>query len=83
MYNRPLIILILLLSFGLSAQVRKQVLLISSYNSSFPTYNQQINGIKSVLDIANVDIEFMDSKRFINPETHVLFYKTLKVGSKN
>ncbi|RXP55746.1 response regulator [Lutibacter sp. HS1-25] len=75
-----LLILFLQLSFGLYAQESKQVLLISSYNSRFPTYFQQINGIKSVLDTAkiDVDVEFMDSKRFIDIETQVLFYKSLK-----
>jgi PAS domain S-box-containing protein len=74
------LIFILHLSFGISAQENKHVLLISSYNSQFPTYFQQINGIKSVLDTANVnlDVEFMDSKRFTDTETFDLFYKSLK-----
>ncbi|MCB9016887.1 MAG: PAS domain S-box protein [Lentimicrobiaceae bacterium] len=72
--------IILLYSFGLKAQDQKRVLLISSYNSGFPTYFQQINGIKSILDTANtvIDAEFMDSKRFIDNKTHILFYETLK-----
>ncbi|MBN2595891.1 MAG: PAS domain S-box protein [Marinifilaceae bacterium] len=75
-----LLFFILLLPFGISAQENKHVLLISSYNSRFPTYSQQINGIKSVLDTAdvNIDVEFMDSKRFTDPETYDLFYKSLK-----
>ena len=84
MNNRSkfLLLLVLLLSFQSFAQEHKQVLLISSYNSRFPTYFQQINGIKSVLDTTNfnvnLDVEFMDSKRFINLETQTLFFETLK-----
>jgi len=68
------------LSLEISAQENKQVLLISSYNSRFPTYFQQINGIKSILDTSdvNLDVEFMDSKRFTDTETYNLFYKSLK-----
>lgn len=79
-WNIILLFFILHLSLGISAQENKQVLLISSYNSRFPTYFQQINGVKSVLDTAhvNIDVEFMDSKRFIGNETYNLFYKTLK-----
>lgn len=75
-----ILIFILHLSFDVYAQKNKQVLLISSYNSRFPTYFQQINGIKSVLDTANVniDVEFMDSKRFTNLKTKDLFLKTLR-----
>ena len=75
-----LLIFVLHLSFDMSAQENKIVLVISSYNSRFPTYFQQINGIKSVLDTAdvNLDVEFMDSKRFTDPETYNLFYKTIK-----
>jgi len=75
-----LLIIFLHLSFDISAQENKNVLLISSYNSRFPTYFQQINGIKSILDTADVtlDIEFLDSKRFADTETSDLFYKSLK-----
>ncbi|WP_372775593.1 ABC transporter substrate binding protein [Mangrovibacterium sp.] len=50
----------------LHAKDRKQVLLISSYNSRFPTFFNQIEGIKSILDTCNtdIDLEFMDYKRF-------------------
>lgn len=47
-----------------------RVLLISSYHPGFPTFFQQINGVKSVLspDKVNLDIEFVDAKRFSSPE---------------
>ncbi|HWQ63811.1 MAG TPA: ABC transporter substrate binding protein, partial [Methanospirillum sp.] len=46
------------------------VLLISSYSPDFPTVFHQIDGVKSVLSPENVDldIEFMDAKRFPSPE---------------
>lgn len=72
--------LFLHLSLGICAKENKQVLLISSYNSRFPTFFQQINGIKSVFDTANVslDVEFMDRKRFTDQTTFEIFYKSLK-----
>ncbi|OIQ49375.1 Autoinducer 2 sensor kinase/phosphatase LuxQ [Pseudodesulfovibrio hydrargyri] len=47
-----------------------QVLLISSYHPGFPTFFRQIEGIESVLEPAGVDldVEYMDSKRFNSPE---------------
>ena len=87
MRNWTVILFILLvnLSFDLSAQEHKTVLLISSYNSRFPTYFQQINGIKSILDTADVhlDVEFLDSKRFAYPEIYNLFYETIKYKLTN
>lgn len=68
------------LSSVVAARDQKQVLLISSYNSRFPTYYQQIEGIKSVFDPANirVDAECLDSKRFTGDEKTILFHKTLQ-----
>jgi PAS domain S-box-containing protein len=79
-WNILLLFFFLHLSFDISAQENKNILLISSYNSRFPTYFQQINGIKSILDTTdvNLDVEFLDSKRFTNPATYDLFYKLLK-----
>lgn len=56
-----------------------RVLLISSYNSSFPTFFQQIDGVKSVFDTAGikVDVEFMDAKRFNNDGNFKLFEANL------
>ena len=78
-YSPLVLVLILLLSVQLYAEESRRVLLISSYNSRFPTFFQQINGVKSVLDTANtsLDIEFLDSKRFVDPETRALFYQIL------
>lgn len=48
----------------------RHVLLVSSYHPGFPTFFQQIEGLKSVLAPAGVklDVEFMDSKRFYTPQ---------------
>lgn len=65
----------LLLLVPANAQERKEVLVISSYNSRFPTFFQQIEGIQSVFDTSNVDfdLEFMDSKRFPDSIAKSLF----------
>ncbi|TLX72156.1 PAS domain S-box protein [Labilibacter sediminis] len=57
----------------------KRVLFISSYNSSFPTFFEQIQGIKYVLDSINVelDVEFMDSKRFADSMNYNVFYQSI------
>ncbi len=43
-----------------------RVLLVSSYHPGFPTFFQQVGGLRSVLEPAGValDVEFMDTKRF-------------------
>ncbi|WP_297088435.1 ABC transporter substrate binding protein [uncultured Draconibacterium sp.] len=81
---------LLLLFFSLLMAVSalagsKHVLLISSYNSGFPTFFQQVEGIKSVLDDKNVvlDIECMDSKRFFTAESNRLFKELLQYKLAN
>jgi len=56
-----------------------RVLVINSYHPGFPTFFQQIAGIRSVLDEKNVllDVEFMDSKRFPGREQRERFLKEL------
>lgn len=56
------------------------VLFISSYSMSFDTVPLQINGIKDILKAENVnlDIEFMDTKRFSSDEDIENFYTILK-----
>ncbi len=84
---------ILLITFFLSSILsaveaneykKPRVLMISSYNSSFPTFFQQIEGVKSVLKEVDIDIEFMDAKRFVNDDTNQeLFYQALSYKLKN
>ncbi|MCB2291101.1 EAL domain-containing protein [Clostridium sp. CS001] len=59
---------------------KNRILFISSYNSSFPVFFQQIDGINSILTKEKyiVDLEFMDSKRFFNDENINNFYNLIK-----
>ena len=61
--------------------VNPQVLLVSSYHPGFPTFFEQIDGLKSVFDSAGVhlDVEFMDSKRFMNQKNLSAFRNMLKM----
>lgn len=58
---------------------KKNLLLISSYHPNFPTFFQQIDGLRSELppNKYNLDVEFMDSKRFPDAETENKFFKYL------
>ncbi|MCG8620129.1 MAG: PAS domain S-box protein [Desulfobacterales bacterium] len=57
-----------------------RVLYISSYHPGFPTFFQQVEGIRSVFETENIllDIEFMDTKRFPEPESWEMFRRHLK-----
>jgi len=54
--------------------------MISSYHPGFPTFFQQIAGVKSVFDSENVsvDVEFMDSKRFFSTDASARFLDLLR-----
>jgi hypothetical protein len=58
---------------------KKTVLLISSYHPGFPTFFQQIDGIKSEFKNRNIalDVEFMDSKRFYTKINLDNFYRAI------
>ncbi len=64
---------------------KKTVLLISSYHPGFPTFFQQIDGIKSVFNNTNIDldVEFMDSKRFYTQTNLDNFYRTIAYKLSN
>lgn len=64
---------------------KNRILFIASYNSSFPVFFQQIDGIKSILTNENsiLDLEFMDSKRFFQQENINNFYNLIKYKIKN
>jgi hypothetical protein len=57
----------------------KKVLFLSSYHPGFPTFFQQVEGIKSAFEGKSIllDIEFMDSKRFPDTENLDSFYRAL------
>lgn len=58
----------------------KRVLFISSYSESFPTVPEQIEGIQSVFVPNNIklDIEYMDTKRFMGDDWNDLFYSVMR-----
>ena len=62
-----------------AAATPRHVLLISSYHPGFPTFFQQINGIKSVFAAKGIllDVEFMDKKRFADAESEANFLTLL------
>jgi PAS domain S-box-containing protein len=62
-----------------AAATPRHVLLISSYHPGFPTFFQQINGIKSVFATQGIllDVEFMDKKRFADAESEANFLTLL------
>jgi signal transduction histidine kinase/ABC-type uncharacterized transport system substrate-binding protein len=74
-----IIALLLFISIHSFSKEEKRVLLISSYNSSFPTFFQQIDGIREIFDSTSIhlDIEAMDTKRFMTPDDKENFYSYL------
>jgi len=87
---RTLLILFLIGIFSISSvapgysenveQEIHRILYLSSYSPSFETFFDQVNGIKTQLDLdqTNLDIEFMDTKRFYTEENLEHFYGNLK-----
>lgn len=77
-------ILFILVFFILSSKTyaigEKSVLLISSYHPGFPTFFQQIEGVKSVFQNKRIqlDVEFMDSKRFNDEQNLTNFYQSIQ-----
>ncbi len=82
-----LLLIVLVFVLGLSSsfavsneQDSKRILFISSYSPSFQTFFHQIEGVRSELDNGDniLDIEFMDTKRFLTEENLTQFYKSIK-----
>jgi PAS domain S-box-containing protein len=76
-------------ALGAQSSGPRRVLLISSYHPSFPTFFDQINGIKEGFRDAGLqnddivlDIEFMDSKRFTGRAHRQRFTDTLEAKLK-
>ncbi len=81
--NKKILLLIILVIFTYTlswADNNKQVLVIHSYNYSFPTTLPFLNGLNSVFDTSCVktDVEFMDWKKFPTEENENNFYTNLK-----
>jgi signal transduction histidine kinase len=75
------------MSFNLesNAEEHQRILLICSYNAEFMTYSEQIGGIRSIMDDEHyeIDVEFMDAKRFPTEENTIRFYQSLKYKLEN
>ena len=61
-------------------QRERRVLFISAYTESFMTVPEQIKGIRTVFEnkAVELDIEYMDTKRFNTTEKRLQFYESLK-----
>lgn len=72
--------IILLTTRTYAREENKRVLYISSYNENFLSVPDQIEGIRSVLEPEKIqlDLEYMDTKRFYTEESLRLFHDTLK-----
>jgi len=71
---------LIVLSPGITAaKDRSRVLFISSYHPGFPTFFQQVEGIKTAFEGQDIllDIEFMDTKRFPEPVNREFFQTSL------
>ncbi|QJB55956.1 ABC transporter substrate binding protein [Pseudodesulfovibrio sp. zrk46] len=79
------LILIFCLATVTSAVEDKRVLFISSYHPGFPTFFDQVLGLKNVLDEHDVllDVEFMDTKRFFTQQNYANFTRLLKLKLEN
>ncbi len=80
--NQFLLIWILVLGLLGATCARSEparVLLISSYHPGFPTFFQQVQGIKAVFSGHEIvlDVEFMDKKRFADDTNETLFLELL------
>ena len=78
---RRILLLLLLCLFPHTVWAQgERVLLLSSYHPAFPTFFQQIEGLRSELVPAGVtlDVEFMDTKRFSGAEYEALFLEQLR-----
>jgi two-component system, cell cycle sensor histidine kinase and response regulator CckA len=85
-HDSKLIIWVLFLSTLICAPLanantkKPNLLLISSYHPNFPTFYQQIDGIQHILPAHGYDlnVEFLDSKRFPEKSNETAFKKHLK-----
>lgn len=87
-----LVISLLIISYGMGyediiyqEQKNPNILLISSYHPGFPTFFQQVDGIHSIFKpgTVNLDIEYMDSKRFPTENVTRLFDSMLSYKLQN
>ena len=62
-----------------------RVLFLSSYHPAFPSFFPQVSGLREVLEAYDVelDVEFMDSKRFFNDVNFAHFTTLLRHKLEN
>ncbi|MCA9978093.1 MAG: response regulator [Anaerolineales bacterium] len=77
-----LVVAWLLMSFSVQpvhAAYEKRVLFIASYHPAFPTFFDQVEGVQAGFadESVELDIEFMDSKRFFDETNFANFYALL------
>ncbi len=61
-----------------------KVLFISTYNSNFMSFNEQVDGIKSGFeDNIELRVEYMDVNGYFNKESEKKFYNLLKSSFEN
>lgn len=72
-------LLMFLLSSNSLAKSDSRVLYIASYHPGFPTFSEQVSGIRDIFSDKDItlDIEFMDTKRFPEKENWDNFTKSL------
>ncbi|MCA9968764.1 MAG: hypothetical protein KC425_01040, partial [Anaerolineales bacterium] len=77
----PIFLILLLFAFtkAAAAAEHQRVLLLLSYNATFPTFYQQIDGVRGALADRpiDLDIEFMDSKRLFDQANVASFHERL------
>ncbi|MGL5317068.1 MAG: hypothetical protein ACRC92_27660, partial [Peptostreptococcaceae bacterium] len=82
-----LAVIIITLSFSTNAygeENKENILLISSYAPDFISFNDQINGLRDSLSGEyELQIEYMDAKRFKSLESEETFFNLLKFKLKN
>lgn len=79
-----LLLLLLTAGFPAVAAAKPHVLFISSYHPSFPTFFQQVDGLRQGFgDSVRLDIEFMDSKRFFTEDNLRNFETSLRYKLQN
>ena len=62
----------------------KNVLYISSYSPNYETFSDQLEGIKDGIEKdVNIQMEYMDSRRFLDEENVNKFYELLKYKLEN
>lgn len=83
------LILIISFCFGIfsiiyAKEQKISVLFLSSYSPSFPTFSNQVDGIREILteEIADIQIEYLDTKQYPEGEIHDLIEETIAAKLK-